>query len=99
MSYILLCYSLLSPFTLFFLFWPRGPCFASFKNLVAVEFCSQSNELIHHGLADIKDAHSAIYWLIEHQLSLLHGDRNEGFIEYRAMLEVWSCCALKFLLY
>ena len=30
-------------------------------------------------LADIEDAHSTIYWLIEHQLGSLHVDCNEAF--------------------
>ena len=36
-----------SPFRLFLLFWPTGPCFASHKHLAAIEFCSQSNEIFY----------------------------------------------------
>lgn len=43
MSYILLYYSLLNPFSLVLLFWPTEPCFASHKHLVAVEFGSPTN--------------------------------------------------------
>ena len=48
-------------------------------------------EVIHQSLPEVGDAHSTIDRFVKHQLGLLHLDRNEIFIEYCAMLEVWFC--------
>ena len=64
-------------------FWEEKLCFLAIFLLDVVIV-----EVIHH----IKDVHSAIYWLIEHQRSWLHVERNDVLIEYRAVLEVRFCC-------